>query len=152
MREPQKPSVTIQGVTVERQDIIQHLRLPASFVGRGNQLGDGTIPSLIQEHPSELRRIGLYQKDVYAPYCTNVEEGTWAIKTHKVWFDEHRGRPLDEETITILESLPLSLSSSPRRELLEYLPPTYCKNREDAALLVDLLQKAGPTHLWRQNR
>jgi hypothetical protein len=145
MKDARQTSVTIQGLTVTREDVINTLCFPASPLAQRPETDGLTLPTLVRDNPAALQAVGLVQLEVYGPTCLDVERGTWSVRPRMIWVDQESGVPVDSATVMFVDTLPESLSSSKPNELIQFLPPTYCTRREDAERLVQLLQEAGPT-------
>ena len=145
MKDIQRSPVTIQGLTVTREQVINTLCFPASPLFQLSQTGELTLPALIRENPAALQAVGIVQREVYGPSCIDVQRGSWTVRPTMIWIDQESGVPVDAATIMFVNTLPESLSASRPNELIKFLPPTYCVRREDAERLVQLLQDAGPT-------
>jgi hypothetical protein len=148
MTDFRRSTVTIRGLTVTREEVINTLCFPASPISQLPQTKGLTLPSLVRENPAALQAVGLVQLEVYGPSCIDVQRGSWTVRPNMIWVDQESGVPIDAATIMFVNTLPESLSASRPNELIKFLPPTYCVRREDAERLVRLLQEAGPTRGW----
>lgn len=148
MKDVRQTPVTIQGLTVTREEVIQTLCLPASPLAQRQQEDGLTLPTIVRDNPTALQAVGIVQLEVYGPTCLDVERGSWGVRPRMIWIDQESGVPVDSATVMFVEDLPESLSASQPNQLIRFLPPTYCRRREDAERLVQLLEEAGPTHGW----
>lgn len=148
MKDTRQSSVTIQGVTVTRAEAIHSLCFPASPLAQRSSTEGLTLPTIVRDNPSALEAVGLVQQEVYGAVCTDVERGSWDVRPRMIWVDQESGVPVDSATVMFIDSLPNSLSSAHPSDLIQFPPPTYCRNREDAERLVRLLEEAGPAHNW----
>ena len=148
MKDAHQKPVTIAGLTVTREEVINTLCFPASPLAQRHEAGGLSLPSIVRDNPAALHAVGIGQLEVYGPTCIDVERGSWQVRPCMVWIDQENGVPVDSATVMFVESLPESLSANQPNQLITFLPPTYCRRREDAERLVQLLQEAGPTRGW----
>ena len=148
MAEFRRSPVTIQGLTVTRDEVINALCFPQPPLSHPSHAKELTLPTLVRENPAAFEAVGLGQLEVYGPTCIDVERGSWRVRQTKIWVDKCSAVPVDAATVMFVDSLPESLSARRPTELIQFLPPTYCTRREDAQRLVELLQEAGPTRGW----
>ena len=141
MSQATQDSVTIRGLTVDRRDVINHLIFPCQPMLKVSEQNELTLPSLVRDYPEDLVAFGITQQEVYGVSCTDIERGTWAVRARRVWVDQATGVPVDSGTVMFVDQLPDTLSASAPRDLINFLPPTYCRKREDAERLARLFEQ-----------
>ena len=132
----------------ERAEVINHLLYPLKGISAGADRDKSELARIVRDKPSELLAVGLIRVEVFAPECSNPEQGTWSVGRFKVWVDKDSGVPVDSSTVHILSQFPGDPDKLTRKDMISLLPPTYWAREEDAAVLKKLFQDAGPLHTW----
>lgn len=145
MSQSTQDSVTIRGLTVDRRDVINHLIFPPNPLLKAPEKGALTLPVIVRDYPAKLEALGLVQQEVFGASCTDVAGGTWTVRARRVWIDQAPGVPVDSGTVMFIDQLPDTLSASTPRDLINFLPPTYCRKREDAERLARLFEQMAPS-------
>jgi hypothetical protein len=131
--------------SLTRQQIEDVLLLPGKVPAFAKRDELAALRQQLEQEPGNLLTLGLRQVPVFAVYAFSSEGAggyQWSIREQTVWVDHTTNKPL-EGVVTILDSLPPGYESCGRRDLLELLPPTYCRRRSDALGLVKVLTALG---------
>lgn len=137
---------SIESSKLTRSDVENMLIYPRRSIttdGASRELTQELF-TIISEHPQRLEELGISRVEVFNPLCTDPVEGLWTVNRHYVWTDRETGIPLDSSTVRIEDELPANAEKMSRSELIEFLPPTYFRDKAAAERLASFFQAAGP--------
>ncbi len=131
-----------------RSNIIDCLLYPQKTIVVQNNETPLNLSQVVRRDPERLQELGLIKESVFSPTCIDPARGSWVVGRFTVWIDAETSRPLDAQTVKVLDRLPDSLETVPSPKLIDLLAPTYLRNREDAETLTTVLNQRGPSSGW----
>jgi hypothetical protein len=132
----------------DRETAIRLLLFPQNYLLPTKCDQTSELRRTIRENPEKLEMLGISRLPVFSATCTDPHRGTWTVGRFQIWVDKNTEPPLDSPTVKIIDRLPESVRNMKPSDLLLLLNPTYCRSREDAQTLVEILNAAGPSSSW----
>jgi len=102
------------------------------------------LKEIVQHVPERLEPLGIARLTVFSPCCVDPSTGQWITRENHILVNLGTEAPLDGASITVLDALPAGISPMSRQALIDLLPPTYFRTKEEAAKLTRVLNDSGP--------
>jgi hypothetical protein len=137
-----------QALSEHRAQIIDCLIFPQKTIIVRTGERPLNLTEVVRKDPARLTALGLVKEPVFSPTCIDPARGSWDVGTFSVWIDRETSKPIDAQTVKVLDRLPDSVENLPTSALIDLLGPTYLRNRTDAEKLTAILNDRGPSSSW----